>query len=132
MNENTKELPTEDVERAVELYQYDPAGVSGPPDLFHSPAVVIRFEVSSSRCALNGTLVGVVPIRAGSNCGALSSSASRPNLGSFVQSTGMRGFRNVLTVCNRGRGLIQVLLADPPLVVVCFRDARQATGGRPP
>lgn len=135
VNERTKELPTEDVERAVELYQYDPTGCSPARDLFHSPRVVTRFEASSSRDAFGGTLVGVVPIRAGSNCGALSFSASRSNLGKFVQSTGTGGFRNEPTVYSRGRGPIQVLLAAPPFGAVRVRNdrsVRQATDGRPP
>jgi hypothetical protein len=78
VNEKVKELPAEDVERAVELYQYGPKGL--PADLVHSPSVVTKGEVSSTRRALGGTLVGVVPIRAGSNCGALSICASRSNL----------------------------------------------------
>ena len=57
--------------------------------------MVTRFEVSSSRAAPGGTLVGVVPIRAGSNCGTLSFSASCSNLGNFVQSTVNISFRNV-------------------------------------
>jgi len=87
VNENIKELPTDDVELAVELYQTDPpGGLSAPRDLLHSPRVVTTFEVSSTRHAFGGTFVGVVPTRAGSKCGAPSSGASRSNLRTFVRS----------------------------------------------
>ena len=64
---------TNDVERVVELYQYDPKGLlSAQLDIFHLPLVVIKGEVPSIKHALGGMLVGVVPIRVGSKFGVLS------------------------------------------------------------
>lgn len=80
-NEKTTELLVEDVERAVELYQYDPKTLSAPRVLFHSPMVVTKREVSSTKHAPGETLVGVVPVWAGSNSKALSFTASRSSLG---------------------------------------------------